>query len=58
MAPQIVFLVWLFLNALIVASLDGKPRADPFNFGQTLLRDLLLLILLYWGGFFNPLFVK
>lgn len=55
MTPQIIYLVLLILGLLIVIVKDGQPR-DPYNFWETLSSTLLCNIILYWGGFWGPLF--
>ena len=51
--PEAIFLVCLGLNAGVVIVKHGKPRENNYNIFVTLLDNMILLTLLYWGGFFN-----
>ena len=55
MAPQIIYLSIVFIGLLIAANLHGKERT-PHNFWVTLVATAITISLMYWGGFFNPIF--
>lgn len=49
--PQITILVLVFLEFVGALSKHGEPR-PPYNAGLTLLGSGILLVVLWWGGFF------
>jgi hypothetical protein len=54
--PQVVILVLVCVGLGMELVRDGNPRTDKHSFWITLLSDTIVLALLWWGGFFNPLF--
>ena len=51
--PQII-LIGLFAMSLGTSMADhGKPKTGKESFGSSLVAVILMLGLLYWGGFFN-----
>lgn len=59
MLPQIIWLSFVLLSIGLELGQDGQPK-HPSNhdFWGTLIVLTGLTALLYWGGFFNPFFVK
>lgn len=51
-APQIIYLVLVFIGLMIAAREHGKPRV-PSSFWITLIAALIVMSLLIWGGFFK-----
>lgn len=51
--PQITLIVLSCLSAGIVLSKHGQPRDDNYNFGITLLANVITYALLWAGGFFS-----
>jgi hypothetical protein len=54
--PQIIYIVFIGLSLGISLVQHGKTSERKENFWSTLLASALMIGLLYWGGFFNPLF--
>ncbi len=50
--PQITYMVLLFLALSISAVRNGEPRGD-YNFGVSFMASLIVLFILYRGGFFS-----
>jgi hypothetical protein len=51
--PQGIMITLLFLGLLIYAVKDGEPRTDKWKFSIKAVDVMIILGLLYWGGFFN-----
>ena len=51
-APQIIILVIVFVGLLIASRQHGKPKEGTHNFWVDLLSNAILILLLWWGGFF------
>lgn len=51
--PEGIFLFLVVLGIVLHLALDGKPRTGTYSFGANLISSILLLALLYWGGFFD-----
>lgn len=49
--PQIIFLSLLCIETGIHLAKNGQPRGN-YSFGIRLFDDALLIIILYYGGFF------
>ncbi len=56
MTPQILYLVMWAFGLGIVISHHGEPRDEEYNFFLSLAVSLVILGLLFWGGFFDPFF--
>ena len=57
MAPQIIYLTLILATLFRVAHMHGKETKVKQNFFVSLIWALIIMFLLYWGGFFKPLFV-
>lgn len=57
MWPQIILLLLFMLGLGVSLANHGKPRGNE-NVWITLISDVIVLSILWWGGFFNPLFGK
>jgi len=57
MIPQIIFLMILFLRGGISIERHGRERTGKYNFFIDLVSGLVMLSLLFWGGFFD-VFIK
>lgn len=53
MTPQIVLLFLIAVDLGAVLVLHGKPKDEKHNFFMRLFDKLILIALLYWGGFFD-----
>lgn len=53
MIPQILHILLVGLGLGVELSKHGKPREGKYHFGTSLLVTLLILSLLYWGGFYD-----
>jgi hypothetical protein len=51
-APQLVFVVLLFLGLIVAIVKHGEKRSDYSAF-VTFFDTMITLALLYWGGFFK-----
>ena len=51
--PQILILSFYILNLGASLALHGKPQTGKFNFWSTLVVTVMVLALLYWGGFWS-----
>lgn len=51
--PQIILLSLALLGTWIDAWLHGKPKDGNHNFFVSLTKRIVLLLILYYGGFFN-----
>jgi len=50
--PQITYIVLLSMSGTLYALKHGKPR-EPWNFGHWIVSVMIVLPLLYFGGFFG-----
>lgn len=55
MLPQIIFLVLISLDMGIAIAKHKQPK-NNYNIWDSLIGQLIILLLLYWGGFFNVFF--
>lgn len=51
--PQIIYLTLVLTSLFLTANMHNKPRKGKYNFFATLVAKIILLLLLYWGGFFK-----
>jgi hypothetical protein len=56
MAAQIIYLIILIIALMISSYRHGNYRDGQFNLWEDLIGYLIQLGLLFWGGFFDPLF--
>lgn len=56
MIPQIIYIVIIFIGLLCEAYLHGEKRKDSYNIFIRLVSVAIWTGILYWGGFFNPMF--
>lgn len=56
MIPQLIYLTLALIGLMIASYQHGKPKEGDHDVTVTIVSTLLLAILLYFGGFFNPLF--
>jgi hypothetical protein len=54
--PQIVYLSLLGAGLVIVLTRHGKPKEGNYDARIDLFSSALVLLLLYFGGFFSPSF--
>jgi hypothetical protein len=52
-APQIIFLALTFLALGSSLAKHGEPKNGTYNFGTQLVAEIIIIGLLYWGGFFG-----
>lgn len=53
--PQIIWLVLAGLSLFMHAAKDGEPRGN-YDFSGAIAAAAISFGILYWGGFFVPLF--
>lgn len=51
--PAVILLVIVVLNLSVKAHLHGKRISQRVSFGYAIIDTVILLTLLYWGGFFD-----
>lgn len=51
--PQIILLLIFVLNFGMVFAKHGEPRTGKKNAWDLLVHYIIILTLLYWGGFFK-----
>ena len=51
--PQWIYLCFVALTLFVEYRLDGHSRIGNYNFVQTAVTAVVMLGLLYWGGFFG-----
>ena len=51
--PQIILVAWYVLTLGYTLAMDGKPKEGNHSFGQTFITVALVMVLLWWGGFFH-----
>lgn len=51
--PQIIYVVLLAMSLGINWVNHDKQKTGFYNFGETLISVIIILGLLYWGGFFS-----
>jgi len=56
MLPQIIVLCLLAMSLGISLVKDGEPKNENYSVWTSLLSAVILLGLLFWGGFFGVLF--
>ena len=52
-APQIIMIVWMAINLVLQMILNGETTEQKHSFGSQLIGTLILVGILYWGGFWN-----
>lgn len=50
---QIIYLAWMFMGLGNALSRHGEPRKDTYNFWVSLLSSVIIVFILYKGGFFG-----
>jgi len=55
MGAQITILILMVLSLIVGLAKDGQPR-ENWSFDSVLASELILGIILWWGGFWEPLF--
>lgn len=56
MLPQIIVISIMVMNLGMYLVLDGKPKEGKYSFLLECVSFVLLMGLLYWGGFFDVFF--
>jgi hypothetical protein len=56
MTPQIIYIGIFLINLVLSGYKHGKDRTGTHNLWVDLVAYALGIGLLYWGGFFDPLF--
>jgi len=51
--PQWTYAGLFFLNLLMAAAMNGKPRSGEHNFAMSVMATLIGVIVLSFGGFFG-----
>lgn len=52
-APQLIYLAMVFMALGLALAKHGEPRTGKINFFSSLFSGIMMLALLYWGGFFT-----
>lgn len=56
MVPQIIYIVIMSLSLGMDLMKHGEPREGNHNFWISFLSATIMILILYWGGFFNVFF--
>jgi len=51
--PQIILIVLMAVSLGITIAKDGTDR-EPYNAWQSVISIVIMVLLLWWGGFFTP----
>ena len=51
--PQIIYIALSFMGSGMHLAKNGETREEKYHFGKDLLARMVILGLLYWGGFFD-----
>jgi hypothetical protein len=51
--PQLTYLAITVVGLSIYAARHGQPRKDKYNVGTSLIAVVIVLTILYFGGFFR-----
>jgi hypothetical protein len=51
--PQLILLGLTVLSLGIHLAKHGEPKGTSWNFFHVAIADAIVLVLLYWGGFFG-----
>lgn len=52
-APQVIMIVMLSIGLGIDIVKHGESKTGKYNFVTTLIAQLLVVAILYWGGFWK-----
>lgn len=52
-APQIILLALIAIGIGVVLAKHGEPKDGTYNVFATIACEVILITLLYWGGFFT-----
>ena len=52
-APQIIYLILTGIGMLRAANRHGKPKTGNENLWADIVATIIVLFLLFWGGFFK-----
>lgn len=53
MIPQIIFVALMIKGTLDHAEKNGQPKTGKYDLTSAIFADIILIGLLYWGGFFD-----
>lgn len=56
MVPQIIYMILLVINLVLIGKNHNKPKEGKYNMWTSLLALACGVLLIWWGGFFDPLF--
>lgn len=56
MIPQIIYIIFLIINLILIGYNHDKPKTGKHNMFTDIIVLAISIGLLYWGGFFDPLF--
>jgi hypothetical protein len=51
--PEAIYLALTFLGLGLILAKDGQPKEGTYSFPITLCSIILVIVLLWWGGFFS-----
>jgi hypothetical protein len=51
--PQGILIGWLLVSLIVIACLHGQRRDGHHNFALSFMLSLILVAILWWGGFFS-----
>lgn len=57
MIPQIIYFALVLISLLFAANQHGKPKKGKHNFWVTVIACIISISILWWGGFFDKLFL-
>lgn len=56
MIPQLIYLALLFIGLGMTITEHGNDKKGKHNAWDSIIAQLIIVVVLYYGGFFNPLF--
>lgn len=53
MLPQVIILSIFIIRLIYISTEHGYSRLKVINFWTELVKTVIILLILFWGGFFN-----
>ena len=58
MAPIIIYFIILVIGLCSEIQRHGQPKSGHYDATHVVIGITIQILLMYWGGFFDPLFIK
>jgi len=58
MLPQLIYIALILTSLVLSGYRHGKDKKGKYNLWADLIAMALMVGLLYWGGFFDPIIIK